>query len=182
MSPRLEHVQRPQYPHIRTLLLEVYREVYADEKQEFHAVVRFAERIDMYAELDGWEAALGRTTDGDVTGYALGAPLPAGSRWWDSATNPLPQDFTAENGHRTFAVFELMVRPPWRGTGEAYRIHEELLGARTEQRATLLVDATHKGVRRRYEEWGYRAVGEQQPFADAPTYLMLLRDLPNTAA
>ncbi|MFE9141880.1 hypothetical protein [Streptomyces tubercidicus] len=33
-----------------------------------------------------------------------------------------------------------MVREPWRGKGEAARIHERLLRDRSEQRATLLVD------------------------------------------
>ncbi|MFG2227651.1 acetyltransferase [Streptomyces sp. NPDC048644] len=64
------------------------------------------------------------------------------------------------------------------GTGEAARIHEALPDGRPEDRATLLVDATHGAVQRRYEEWGYRCIGDQQPFADAPVYSMLVRDLP----
>ncbi len=87
-----------------------------------------------------------RETAGDgVTGYAFGAPLPAGSGWWNSAADPLPEDFTDEDGQRTFAVFAVMVRRPWRGTGEAHRLSEWLLHGRPEQRATLLVDASHPG-------------------------------------
>ncbi len=177
----LQLIQAEQYHEVRDLLLDVYREIYADKDQAFHDVDRFAERADMYALLDGWCAVLGRTggSGGGVTGYAFGAPLPAGSAWWNSAADPLPEDFTREDGRRTFAVFEVMVRRPWRGTGEAHRLHERLLHGRPEQRATLLVDASHPAVRRRYEQWGYRALGNQQPFADAPVYTMMLRVLPH---
>ncbi|WP_330476765.1 hypothetical protein OG301_00140 [Streptomyces platensis] len=43
-----------------------------------------------------------------------------------------------------------------------------MLRDRPEQRATLLVDASHTAVRRRYEQWDYRAIGDQQPFEAAP--------------
>ncbi|WP_167538475.1 GNAT family N-acetyltransferase [Streptomyces albofaciens] len=174
----LQLVRADRYREVRSLLLDVYREIYADEGQVFHNVDRFAERADMYASLDGWSAVLGRTGDngGGVTGYAFGAPLPTGSAWWNSAADPLPGDFTREDGRRTFAVFEVMVRRPWRGTGEAHRLHERLLHDRPEQRATLLVNAAHPAVRQRYEQWGYRALGDQRPFADAPVYTMMLRE------
>ncbi|RSO42031.1 acetyltransferase [Streptomyces sp. WAC 06725] len=177
----LQLVRVDRYREDRGLLLDVYREIYADEGQAFYDVDRFAERADTYASLDGWAAVLGRTGDsgGEATGYAFGAPLPTGSAWWNAAADPLPDDFTREDGRRTFAVFEVMVRRPWRGTGEAHRLHERLLHGRPEQRATLLVDASHPGVRRRYEQWGYRALGHQRPFADAPVYTMMLRALPH---
>lgn len=171
----LQHVRRDRFPQVRPLLLDVYREIYASEDASFHSVGKFAERLDMYAALDGWEAVIGRTEENVVTGYTFGAPLPPGSGWWRSAAEPLPEGLTAENGRRTFAVFEIMVRAAWRGTGEAHRIHEALLAGRPEQRATLLVDTTHDQVRRRYEEWGYRSIGSQKPFQDAPVYVMMLR-------
>ncbi|MFI5742482.1 hypothetical protein ACIA9I_29415 [Streptomyces anulatus] len=40
-----------------------------------------------------------------------------------------------------------MVREPWRKTGTARRLHNTLLYARTEQRATLLADQSHPKVR-----------------------------------
>ncbi|WP_331759982.1 N-acetyltransferase (plasmid) [Streptomyces sp. NBC_01525] len=177
MPDRLQLVPAQQYSEVRALLLGLYREIYVDEDTGFHDADRFADRADAYARHPGWAAVIGRGGDGEATGYAFGAPLPPGSRWWRSARRPLPAAYTEETGGRTFAVFELMVRRPWRGTGEAARIHESLLKDRPEERATLLVDAAHDAVRRRYEEWGYLRIGDQQPFEDSPVYSMMVRDL-----
>lgn len=81
------------------------------------------------------------------------------------------------DGRRTFAVFEVMVREPWRGTGEAARIHERMLRDRPEQRATLLVDASHNG-----RPTTLRAVGlpsDRRPAAvrGGPVYTMMVRQL-----
>ncbi|MEF3113866.1 hypothetical protein [Streptomyces chrestomyceticus] len=145
-SSRLSDIDSRFWRRSRGVVAE-QAECEAGEEQAFRDVDRFAERADMYASLDGWCAVLGRTGDsgGGVTGYAFGAPLPAGSGWWNSAADPLPEDFTDEDGQRTFAVFAVMVRRPWRGTGEAHRLSEWLLHGRPEQRATLLVDASHPG-------------------------------------
>jgi GNAT superfamily N-acetyltransferase len=77
------------------------------------------------------------------------------------------------------ALFEIMVRDPWRGTGLAHRIHEELLAGRDEERATLLVEPEHPNVKALYEEWGYQHIGDQQPFPDAPLYATMVRQLRN---
>lgn len=90
---------------------------------------------------------------------------------------PLPEAMTAEDGTRTMALFELLVRQPWRKTGTAERIHEELLSGRTEERVTLLVEPTHPKVKTLYESWGYANIGDQQPFPDAPVYATMLRIL-----
>jgi hypothetical protein len=41
----------------------------------------------------------------------------------------------------------------------------------------LLVDVTHPKVQSLYETWGYDKVGEQRPFADSPTYAVMVREL-----
>lgn len=95
-------------------------------------------------------------------------PLGSSATWWKKVTPPLASDFTAETGIRTFALSELMVRSPWRGTGTARRIHDSLMNSRTEDRATLLVHKEHVKVRALYESWGYKTVGECIPFEGAP--------------
>ncbi|MFF9147494.1 acetyltransferase [Streptomyces sp. NPDC014861] len=73
------------------------------------------------------------------------------------------------------ALFELMVRKPWRKTGTAHRIHEELLSVREEERMTLLVEPTHAKVKALYE--GYVNIGDQKPFPDPPVYTTAVRPL-----
>ncbi|MFB1048965.1 hypothetical protein ACEWKJ_39335 [Streptomyces chrestomyceticus] len=57
----LQLVRADQYCEVRSLLLDVYREIYAGGEQAFRDVDRFAEHADMYALLDSWCAVLGRT-------------------------------------------------------------------------------------------------------------------------
>jgi len=114
---------------------------------------------------------------GEPIGYAYAAALQPGARWWMYQLDPLPEDFTEENGHRTLALNQIMVRRPWRKKGIAHRIHEELLSGRTEERVTLLVDPRNTGVKRLYEEWGYEHIGDQKPFPDSPLYATMVRQL-----
>ncbi|WP_234354645.1 acetyltransferase [Streptomyces sp. NRRL WC-3618] len=57
-------------------------------------------------------------------------------------------------------------------------MHETLLAERDEERATLLVDPTRSEGRLKavYESWGYRDIGDQQPFDDSPVFATMLRD------
>jgi hypothetical protein len=129
-----------------------------------------------HASRPGWEAVVGY--DGDkAVGYAYDSPLPPNARWWAGMFTPLSDDLTRETGKRTLALFELMVRVPWRKTGTAHRIHEELLTNRPEERVTLLVEASHPKVANLYEQWGYKNVGDQRPFLDAPVYATMIRHL-----
>jgi GNAT superfamily N-acetyltransferase len=91
--------------------------------------------------------------------------------------DPLPAADIAETGQRTLALFEMMIRRPWRGTGLAERIHEALLEGQAEERVPLLVEKTRPRVQELYESCGYRNIGDQQPFCDAPIYATMLRDL-----
>ncbi|MGW0819894.1 GNAT family N-acetyltransferase [Streptomyces sp. NPDC002845] len=77
----------------------------------------------------------------------------------------------------TFGLCEIMVRTPWRGKGIARGIHDELMRLRTETRASLLVDSQRPKVRALYESWGYRKVGQMQPFEDSPRYDAMVLDI-----
>jgi acetyltransferase (GNAT) family protein len=162
---------------VRPILLDVYAEVYAaDLDGPFGAVETFARRLDGYAAAPGFGCVLGRE-HGTVVGYAFGYPLPVGARWWLGLTDAVPAAEIAETGRRTFALNELMVRAPWRGTGAAYTIHEALLAGRTEERATLLVDPTHPKVLALYERWGYRVLSDLRPaWPDAPLLTVMVRE------
>jgi hypothetical protein len=68
-------------------------------------------------------------------------------------------------------------REPWRKTGIARTIHDELLNHRGEERAALLVERAHPRVRALYEHWGYQWFGEILPFPDAPLYDAMIKPL-----
>lgn len=191
---------RDDLPTVQDLLAEVYAEVYADElANPFTSIDRFVERLGGHAVGPRWEVVVGyeRIHDGGVdrravepsgghrpgapVGFAYGCTVRADSSWWNGVQPldgpdrvELTPEFTAETGDRTLALFELMVRRPWRGIGAARRIHDELLRGRPEQRVALSVNADHPRVRALYERWGYRAVGVRRPFADGPLLVRMV--------
>jgi GNAT superfamily N-acetyltransferase len=143
----------------------------------FYSAERFDERLTGHSSSLGWETVI--AYDGtEPAGFAYATPLGPSTRWWAGMTTPLPDGYTIETGKRTLALNEIVVRRPWRGTGLAQRIHEELLAHRGEERVTLLVNpkAGDGKVQNVYERWGYDKIGEQQPFADSPVFAAMMRD------
>ncbi len=69
------------------------------------------------------------------------------------------------------------MRVPWRGTGTARRIHDELLAHRPEKQVSLLVNPRSGDgkVKALYERWGYREISVQRPSADGPVLTAMLR-------
>ncbi|MYW05010.1 N-acetyltransferase [Streptomyces sp. SID3343] len=173
----LTHHSAADLGDVRPILLEVYAEVYArDLDGPFGSVAAFARRLDGYAAAPGFACAIG-VEHGTVVGYAFGYPLPVGARWWLGLTDPVPAAEIAETGRRTFALNELMVRAPWRGTDAAHTIHEALVAGRAEERVTLLVDPTHPKVLALYRRWGYRVLSDLRPaWPDAPLLTVMLRE------
>ncbi|GAB3943650.1 hypothetical protein GCM10029976_066580 [Kribbella albertanoniae] len=163
---------------IRPTLVSLYAEVYETEAatDPFFSIERYEGRLTGHSSRPSWEAVVA-FDGGEAAGYAYAAALPPTTRWWDHMLNPLPPADTVEDGQRTLALFELMVRKPWRGTGLSTRIHETLLEGRPEERVTLLVEPGHPKVKALYESWGYTNIGDQQPFPDAPIYATMLRPL-----
>ncbi|HEV2088760.1 MAG TPA: GNAT family N-acetyltransferase [Cryptosporangiaceae bacterium] len=159
------------------MLIDVYAEVYADRLHEpFNSVERFAERLDGHVTTPNWQAVVGWDATEPV-GYIYAASLRPGSTWWSKLEPPVDEAFAAETGHRTCGIFELMVRKPWRGTGAAQAIHDDLLAHRNEERASLGVERAHPRVRAMYERWGYRYVGTDRPFPDSPLLDVMVKDL-----
>ena len=161
-------------------LVATYAEVYADKLgTPFFGVERFRERFAAHTARDGYTLVTARAApvgdaDPELVGYAYGVPLAADTRWWSGLVAPLPAEATREDGGRTFALNEIMVRRPWRRRGVGRLLHDALLSARTEGRAALLVDPTNTPARSAYLAWGWRWVGRVQPFPDAPVYDAML--------
>ncbi|MFJ8855192.1 GNAT family N-acetyltransferase [Streptomyces sp. NPDC102437] len=176
----IRHYDHHQAADIRQLLLDVYAEVYAEaaKTDPFATVERFAQGLDGWSRRDGWTCVVGYDQD-QAVGYAYGAPLPAGAPWWGGLLTEVPAAVVEETGTRTYALSELMVRVPWRKTGIARQLHDALLAARPEERATLLVDQEHLKVHALYESWGWQTLGDLRPrIPDAPLFHAMLLDLP----
>lgn len=111
--------------------------------------------------------------DGDeAVGFAYGAPAADGREWWREHVRAVPEKTL------TFSYSELAVHPKKRKQGVADALSRALLEERPEDLAVLLVDVTHPRVQALYESWGFRKVGESQPFPDSPMYAVMLADLP----
>jgi predicted GNAT family acetyltransferase len=69
-----------------------------------------------------------------------------------------------------------MVVPDWQGKGVAHALHDELLGSRHEERATLLVREDNTAAKTAYARWGWHKVGKLRPYPDSPHFdAMILR-------
>ncbi|MEU1791977.1 GNAT family N-acetyltransferase [Streptomyces sparsogenes] len=160
----------------RELLLDIHDEVYAELDDPLAAREAFAPFLDHWAARPGFACLIGYDNTEPV-GFAYGAPLSRATTWWRNVDPQPDEDFTRETGSRTFALSELNVRKPWRGTGAARHIHDALIAGRPEDRVTLLVHAAHSKVIALYEQWGYRTIGETVPFAGAPPLYVMTRQL-----
>jgi ribosomal protein S18 acetylase RimI-like enzyme len=161
----------------RDELLKVYAEVYADRLDDpFFSLPRYWERLEAYGQRDGFSLVTGRL-GGELIGYALGYTLPAGSRWWQGLRDAIDPKVLEEDGRRTFALTEIMVRSQWRRKGYARALHDALLADRAEERATLLVLPDNVPALNAYLSWGWYKLGELQPFADAPVYEAMVVEL-----
>jgi GNAT superfamily N-acetyltransferase len=176
-SPAMQcrHYDAARYPQVRGLLLDVYAEIYADRLTDpFFTAIRFAGRLTGHVRGPNWEAVVGYAGDEPV-GYAYGATRPAKSTAWLGVQPQPDPELARETGTRTFFLYELMVRAPWRKTGASAAIHEELLRQRPEERVSLTVEHDHPKVRALYERWGYQCVGSVRPFPDSPLFDVMLR-------
>ncbi|MFG2312928.1 N-acetyltransferase [Streptomyces sp. NPDC048566] len=168
---------------VADLIVDIHVEVRGEfglMDDPFYAPDRYCERLEGYAARPGWEAVVAYAGDEPI-GYVFAVPLDADTKWWSSEKEPLPAEYTAEDGVRTLALNEILVRKQWRGSrgkGAAQALHEALLSERQEKRVTLLVNPLRSGGRLKavYELWGYKQVGCQQPFADSPVFASMMRD------
>jgi ribosomal protein S18 acetylase RimI-like enzyme len=117
--------------------------------------------------------------EGAVAGFTFGHNLTADTRWWDGALTTLPVEAT-ERPQDVFAIIELAVRQSCRRQGVARLLLDELVAGVHADRTTLLVrpEIEADPAQRAYGSWGYRRIGQIQPWPDAPIYDALLRRMP----
>lgn len=164
--------------------LSAYEEIYADPpySEGPSDVSQFIDHYLAHTKRPGMRLVL--ADDGKETvGFAYGFLLPAETGWWSNVDRPLPADFTAEDGTRTWAFIELAVRKQWRRRGIARALHTLLLDGQDVQRATLTVrpEPEAAAAQAAYASWGYQTVGVSHPWEEAPYYTAMVLDLGQAA-
>ena len=166
---------------VRGTVEYVYRGSYTEaiERDDpFNSPDVFMRRFDTYTRNDTFDLVIAYS-DGEPAGQSWGWPLTPGTFWWEGLDAEPEPGFTSEDGHRTFALSEIMVRHELTGRGIAHALHDELLGARHEQRATLLAEPENTAAYRAYTSWGWRTVARLRPaWPDAPLFDVLVLPLP----
>ncbi|MFJ3144852.1 GNAT family N-acetyltransferase [Streptomyces halstedii] len=159
---------------IRGDLLDVYAEVRAPLLHlPNYAVTAFGERIDRHSTEPGFTAVLAYA-DGQPVGYAYSNTIEQGDRYWQR-TSPTPAERYTERP--AAALKEIGVRPAWRKTGTARRIHDALLTTCDEPHVTLMVNraAGDGKVHALYQSWGYEDIGQSQPSPASPVLTVMIR-------
>ncbi|MBV7697639.1 GNAT family N-acetyltransferase [Streptomyces sp. TRM70350] len=158
-------------------LAPLYEEVFAEPPygEGPREVGAFIARFQRERQHKGFRLALAR--DGEhLMGFAYGLPLASDTPWWDALTDvELSDDFTREDGRRTFAVMEVAIRAPHRRRGLARALHAALICGNPAERVTLAVRPEAEPAVALYAALGYRLVGRSCLWDGAPTYLYMLR-------
>ncbi len=159
----------------------VYCDAYADRIASggtFASAQASMARFDAYTFRQGFDLVIGYLHRQPV-GQAWGWVLRPATAWWRGLLAEPEPGFTVEDGTRTFALSELMVRQHWTGRGIAHALHDELLRGRREIRATLLVRPENTTSYRAYTRWGWRKVAQLRPgWPNAPLMDVLILPLP----
>lgn len=155
-------------------------DVYADVRSALlhlpnYAVTAFAERLERHGSEPGFVSVLAYV-DGFPVGYAYANTIERGDRYWER-TSPAPAEQYTERP--AVALKEIGVRPAWRKTGTARRIHDALLATRAEPFVTLMVNpaAGDGKVHALYRSWGYEDIGRSQPVPSSPLLILMIRAL-----
>ncbi|MEU6349625.1 GNAT family N-acetyltransferase [Streptomyces sp. NPDC047072] len=161
--------------------LAAYQEVYKEPPycEGPSDVSEFMEHYQVHARRPGMRLVLARNED-QVVGFGYGYHLARDTRWWANVQDvELPAEFIQEDGKRTFVIIELAVRKPLRRRGIAAAIHARLLDGLDAERVTLTMrpEAEAAPAQSAYAAWGYRKIGVSHPWAEAPLYDCMLRDL-----
>jgi GNAT superfamily N-acetyltransferase len=164
---------------VERIFLDAYAEA-IKSGDPFDSPEAFMQRFDTYTSRGSFDLVLGYDGDEPV-GQIFGWPLDenAHKRWWAGLISEPEPGFASEDGKRTFALSEIMVRPEWAGQGVGHALHDELLSARREQRATLLVEPDNDTAYHAYLHWGWRQVAQLRPrWPGAPLFDVLVLPLP----
>ncbi|MYS82686.1 GNAT family N-acetyltransferase [Embleya scabrispora] len=160
--------------------LPAYEEVYAEPPycEGPSDVAQFIDHYLLHTQRPGMRLVIARDGD-EVIGFTYGYFLPRNTGWWTNVEQVLAEDFTREDGNRTWVILELAVREAWRRRGIAAALHAALLDGLHVERVTLTVRPEPEAApaQSAYASWGYRTVGLSQPWDGAPVYSAMVLEL-----
>lgn len=166
---------------IREMVEFIHRGAYAaaiERGDPFESGDAPMRRFDIYTSRGEFDLVVA-FLDGEPVGQAWGWAISPGSSWWNGLVGQAEPGFTDEDGKRTFAFSEFMVRARFAGRGSGHALHDELLAPRQEQRATLLVRADNPTAYQAYIRWGWSKAAELRPDTPhAPLMDVLMLPLP----
>jgi Acetyltransferase (GNAT) family len=155
-------------------IVAAYIEAHAQTRDPFFGEERFRLQLAGHMQAPAWELVTA-DLDGELVGFAYGFALPATTAWWRQLVTKVPMGFTDEDGHRTLAIGQMVVRAPWRGEHVGRPLHDTLLSGRCEERATVQVEPENGPAQAAYAAWGWRAVAQLRAArAGAPLYDVLV--------
>jgi ribosomal protein S18 acetylase RimI-like enzyme len=170
----LDRLDVPAAMHRLDEIVAAYVEVYAHTGDPFFGEERFRLQLAGHMQAPAWELVTA-DLDGELVGFTYGFALPAAIPWWRELVTKVPRGFTDEDGHRTLAISQMVVRAAWRRQHVGRRLHDTLLSGRSEERATLLVEPDNGPAQAAYAAWGWRQVAQLRPgWAGAPLYDVLV--------
>jgi GNAT superfamily N-acetyltransferase len=170
---KLQNYDAAQAEEIIDQLVAIYLDAHARDGA-FYNENRFRRQLSGHMKVAGWTLVAASVAD-EMVGYIYGFPLPPTTRWWEGIQTSVPAGFTDEDGRRTFALSELLVRPAWQRRGIARALHDELIGSRSEERATLLARPDNAPAQAAYAAWGWQKVAKLRPsWENAPLFDVLI--------
>lgn len=117
MNDRIAYRRTRDVEKVRELIVGIHVEVRGEfglMDRPFYQRERFNERLTAYSSRPGWEAVVGYQGEEPV-GYVFAVPLGEDTGWWSAEREPLAAKYVTEDGTRTLALNEILVRRQWRG-------------------------------------------------------------------
>ena len=165
---------------LRDQLLAVYLASHSDQQHDpwFSPEAFWDRLVKLYAPSRDFGLA-GAWQDDTMVGYAFGSPKDNSADIWEMVRCELPDVTVPPTPEPIYFFREFAVNPGYQGKGYGRLLHDTLLRTRPEQLAHLLVRRDNTSARQPYLHWGWHAVGQVQPFPDAPVMDAMVRVLDN---
>lgn len=156
-------------------ILPVYAAAHHDLQHNpwFHPDQFWRRLVDLYAPGQDFELVAGRL-DGQVVGYAFGSPRFGDDELWQKSRDTFPGLELPAEPQPIYIFREFAVHPEQQRQGVGRQLHDALLEPRPEPLASLLVRKDNEPAQAAYRAWGWRRLGDQQPFPDSPVFDQLV--------